>query len=340
VSSAQSSPVHRSRVGVVAIGRNEGERLVRCLRSIAALRLPAVVYVDSGSSDASVSVARAHGALVVELDPARPFSAARARNEGFRRLREALGDVELVQFVDGDCELQADWIDKGCEILGRDVRVAAVVGRRRERAPGASIYNRLADLEWDTPVGEAASFGGDVLIRASVFEEVGGYRESLIAGEDPDFSLRIRGRGWRIVRLGAEMTLHDANLHRLSEFWRRQVRTGHAYAELLSLHGGGGDPRSLRAVRSALVWGGLVPAVGLLAAWPTNGASLVLALAALALLAVRIALAQRRRGRPPGLAALYAVGCVFGKLAELSGAATFALNRWIRGTATGLIEYK
>jgi hypothetical protein len=330
----------RRSVGLVAIGRNEGERLVRCLRSIASLQLPAVVYVDSGSSDGSASVARAHGARVVELDPTRPFSAARARNEGFRRLREELPDVSLVQFVDGDCELQAGWIDTGCEILRRDASVAAVVGRRREREPGASVYNRLADLEWDTPVGDAVSFGGDVLIRASVFEEVGGYRESLIAGEDPDFSLRIRSRGWRIVRLDAEMTLHDANLRRLSEFWRRQVRTGHAYAELLSLHGAAGDPRSLRAVRSAAFWGGLVPAAGLLGAWPTRGASLAFALAALALLAARIALTQRRRGRPPAHAALYALGCVLGKVAELRGAATFAVNRWIRGTATGLIEYK
>ena len=66
-------------VAVVAIGRNEGERLRACLHSVldvAAL----VVYVDSGSSDGSAQRARAHCAEVVELDPARPFSAARARN--------------------------------------------------------------------------------------------------------------------------------------------------------------------------------------------------------------------------------------------------------------------
>ena len=56
-----------STIGVVVIGRNEGERLRRCLESLGP-HLAATVYVDSGSADGSVALARSLGAETVELD--------------------------------------------------------------------------------------------------------------------------------------------------------------------------------------------------------------------------------------------------------------------------------
>ncbi|HLL88750.1 MAG TPA: hypothetical protein VK324_05565, partial [Tepidisphaeraceae bacterium] len=67
-------------LGIIAIGRNEGERLRLCLRSVVGRGMP-VVYVDSKSTDGSPDLARSLGAEVVELDMSIPFSAARARNE-------------------------------------------------------------------------------------------------------------------------------------------------------------------------------------------------------------------------------------------------------------------
>src|SRR4051812_49502751 len=65
----------RADVGVVAIGRNEGERLGRCLRSVVG-RVAAAVYVDSNSTDDSVGLARALGADVGRLDVSPPLPAA------------------------------------------------------------------------------------------------------------------------------------------------------------------------------------------------------------------------------------------------------------------------
>ena len=56
------------------------------------------------------------------------------------------------------------------------------------------------------------AFGGIVMLRAKAVEEVGGYREDLIAGEEPELSVRLRRTGWRIWRLDAEMTMHDAGM--------------------------------------------------------------------------------------------------------------------------------
>ena len=96
-------------VGVVVIGRNEGPRLERCLASLIGAAQK-IVYVDSGSTDGSVQMARRLGVEVVELDMTMPFTAARARNEGFARLQHVLPSMRHVQFVDGDCEVVAELV--------------------------------------------------------------------------------------------------------------------------------------------------------------------------------------------------------------------------------------
>jgi glycosyltransferase involved in cell wall biosynthesis len=322
--------------GVVVIGRNEGERLRRCLDSIAP-GMP-VVYVDSGSTDGSVDAARARGARVVDLDVSRPFTAARGRNAGFEALRAAHPEIPFVQFVDGDCEVAAGWLETAERFLAVHPDVAVVFGRRRERHPDASPWNRCADVEWDGTPGEADACGGDAMLRAAVLVAVGGYDATLIAGEEPELCQRIRRQGARVVRLADEMTLHDAALLRFGQWWRRQARSGHAYAETTWRHRNEPDPQRVRRLRSILFWAGALPAVALLLAFPTRGASLLL-LAAWAW-PWRGLYRSTRRLRSASDARLYATACLFGKFAELQGIATFVWNRGVRRRATGLIEYK
>lgn len=325
-------------LGVVVIGRNEGERLVRCLDSIARDAAMSVVYVDSGSSDDSVAAARARGAHVVELDAAQPFTAARGRNAGFAALHAAQPDLAFVQFVDGDCELAAGWLGVATRFLVAHPDVAVVFGRRRERHPDASPWNRCADVEWDGVPGETDACGGDAMLRASALEAVGGYDPTLIAGEEPELCHRIRRAGSRVVRLDAEMTLHDAALLRFGQWWRRQARSGHAYAETTWRHRGQPDAHRARRLRSVLFWAALLPSVALLLAIPTHAASLLL-LAAWAW-PWRGLYRATRRLRPASDACLYATACLLGKFAELQGIATFAWNHGVRRRATRLIEYK
>jgi cellulose synthase/poly-beta-1,6-N-acetylglucosamine synthase-like glycosyltransferase len=194
-------------------------------------------------------------------------------------------------------------------------------------------------MEWNTALGEASAFGGDVMIRASALLEVGGYDEGLVAGEDPDLSFRIRRAGHRIVRLDEEMTVHDADMHRFSEFWRRQVRGGHAYAELLQLHGSLADRAHFRPVLSIIAWGGLLPALVLVSARHAPGLGLGL-LALYPLLWLRIFRGKRREGNPGRHAALYASSCIAGKFASLQGVMLFVWTRFLRRKQSTLIEYK
>jgi GT2 family glycosyltransferase len=327
--------IARCDVGVVVIGRNEGARLDTCLRSVVCAGVPKIVYVDSGSTDGSIACAKGHGAHVVELDTRVAFTAARARNAGLRCLLDCAPALQYVQFVDGDCELVQDWISVARTFLKDQSEVGVVCGRRRERFPRASIYNTLCDIEWSTPVGEASACGGDVLMRLDAMKAVEGFREDMIAGEEPELCVRIRSAGWRIWRLDAEMTLHDAAMTRFGQWWSRTKRAGFAFAHGAFLHGAPPIRHWVREVRSACVWGGVIPIVALLAAFVSPPAG------ALVLLVYPLQFARLTwRGETPlGTRWKHAGFLILGKFPEFIGVMRFWCFR-LAGHHSRLIEYK
>jgi len=332
-------------VGLVAIGRNEGERLRRCLESVLK-QCGQVVYVDSGSHDGSAPMARALGVEVVELDLSIPFTAARARNEGLRRLRELHPGAEFVQFVDGDCELMAGWIAAGLAPLRERSELAVVCVRVRERDRDATIYNRLCDLEWNTPIGEAKSCGGIAMMRISAFERVGGFDPGIVAGEEPELCARLRSQGYKVLRIDANMALHDAAMTRMIQWWRRTVRTGYGIGDSF-LRPASAQWVDTQHVRSLLVWAVTFPALVVLGiAFAAQRRSIVgmlmVAAGAAGLLLVqmaRIAFKRKSRGDDTRDAALYAAGCMAAKAPQLVGVLRF-LGERLRRQRPRLIEYK
>ena len=121
------------------------------------------------------------------------------------------------------------------------------------------MYNWLCDLEWNQPIGEVDAFGGDVLISVRAFKSVGGYRDDVIAAEDNELSVRLRAAGWRIRRLEAEMTTHDAAILRFSQWWRRVIRSGYGFALGVHLHGKKPERHFVWESRRAWLWGLLLP---------------------------------------------------------------------------------
>jgi cellulose synthase/poly-beta-1,6-N-acetylglucosamine synthase-like glycosyltransferase len=327
-------------IGVVAIGRNEGERLVRCLKSLIA-QLPQgvpIVYVDSGSTDGSRTMAESLGVQVISLDMSIPFTMARGRNTGFNYLTTHFG-VEYVQFIDGDCELLEGWIARATETLDSNKKLAIVCGRRRERFPDASPYNRLADMEWNTPVGEAKACGGDVLARVEAIREVNGYNDSLICGEEPEMCIRLRERGWKIQRIDADMTIHDAAMLKFSQWWKRSIRGGWAIAEGVAMHGAPPEQYMVREHHSGWLWGLIVPLLAFGLTWYTSGLSLLLLLGYPVLMSKVYRYRHQNYDDLPAHARLYALLCVLSKLPQAIGQLKYWLNRW-RGKQATLIEYK
>lgn len=325
-----------SRVGIVVIGRNEGVRLEECLRSLGAHRAY-TVYVDSASSDASPERAVEYGVAVLRLVPEEGLSAARARQAGFVHLMSRWPQLEQVFFVDGDCVVEPGFVERAGAVLAAQPDVAAVCGRRRERAPEASVYDRLCDLEWDTPVGEAAACGGDALYRVRALWEVRGFDPSLIAGEEPELGHRLRIAGWRILRIDAPMTVHEAAIGSLRAWLRRARRSGYAYACVSQRHRWTGPLGWPRATAGILAWGLLLPlAVGLGAVatpWAGAGASLYL------LHALRVYRHERSRGRSGWHAGLQASFLTLAKPCQAAGAIGFFVDLLARRRARP-IEYK
>ena len=332
--------MNRPLLSVVVIGRNEGDRLVRCLQSIVSARMmpenTELIYIDSGSTDGSPERAVALGARVIVLGAGR-LSAARARNAGWRST-----EARFILFLDGDTILDPDFVHRGMKEFG-DPQVAVVWGHRRELCPGASAYNRIVDLDWIARPGLSDFCGGDSLMRREALEQTNGFDPDLIAGEEPDLCRRIREKGGQILHIDVPMTGHDIALLRFGQYWRRAVRTGFAYAEVAARYRNTADPLWWKESRGNRLRGSLY----LLTCAATFVASALLhswlPLIALTLcgcgLAVRTALSSRWKGASWPTLLLFGIHSHAQHVPILQGQLLYSWGRW-RGQRRGLIEYK
>jgi hypothetical protein len=228
-----------------------------------------------------------------------------------------------------------------------------VFGRRHERFPERSIYNQLADIEWNMPIrsgtgdNAALSCGGDAMIRADALHAVGGYNPSIPAGEEPELCQRLRHAGYSVVRLDAEMTWHDLAMLRFSQWARRQFRTGYGGLDFSTRFGRRGEDPFRRQIRSARFWalgwplalisgGGLAAHLG----GPVGGGLAIAAVGlALPVQALRIATRNWTRAGGPSTALAYGVLTMVGKFFQVAGQGLYIRDR-LAGRHARLIEYK
>ena len=330
----------RTLVSVVVIGRNEGERLLRCLRSVDAMEIEGwdveVLYVDSGSTDGSVERAAAMGARTLALRPERP-TAALGRNAGWRA---AEGDYVL--FLDGDTVLDPGFVRAALSSM-KDAAIAIVWGHRRELHPERSLYNRVLDFDWIYPPGLTQFCGGDALMRRGVLEQMGGFDEGLIAGEEPELCRRILGAGYRILHIDKPMTGHDLAMTRFGQYWRRATRAGHAFAEVSARFEQTAQPFWTEEVQRnrtralVLVLWALCSVVGSLllrSPWPLLAGG-----ALFAMLVVRTAWKARWKSKDGLGLLLYGLHSHVQQVPIFFGQMQFRANRR-RGVRAGLVEYK
>ena len=322
----QSSP-WKYRLSVVVIGHNEGSRLQKCLTSIMRMQpidgFSEIIYVDSASTDDSVSVALSSNVKVLYATSSKQ-TAALGRNIGWRAAQG-----EIILFLDGDTILDPNFVSNSLSKFV-DSNIAVICGNRRELYPEASIYNRVVDLDWIFPPGDVKYCGGDALIRRSVLEEVGGYDASLLAGEEPEMCWRICSKGYRILRVDALMTHHDVAMKSFSQYWKRAFRSGYGYAEVCSRFADTQDPIFSSAskknkVKASIILVGFV--LWIFFIWHFKSAYIVLAVFPVILLLVfRTAIKARWKSERWGCLLLYAchslfihIPIFFGQLAFLCG---------------------
>ncbi|MBW8743177.1 MAG: glycosyltransferase family 2 protein [Sphingomonas sp.] len=329
-------------IGVVVIGRNEGERLKASLASLRGI--DHIVYVDSGSTDGSQDYARAQGVQVIGLPVPPKFTAARARNAGIEALLKAAPNLTKIQFVDGDCTVEPGWIETASAALNTDSRLGGVFGRRREVAPDRSLYNRICDVEWNVPIGPTLATGGDAMFRVDALKAVSGYDPSLIAGEEPDMCLRMGRQGWRFARIDAPMTRHDAQILRFDQWWRRAKRAGFAAASHVARHGKGSLPGDIGQVKRMIAWGGVLPLlflILLLLGLADHRFALAALLVPLLLVAQWLRLSLGERRNMPNLSLAFKAGGlrVIHQFAAMAGLLSYWAGRML-GRDRGIIEYR
>jgi glycosyltransferase involved in cell wall biosynthesis len=326
-------------LSVVVIGRNEGLRLLRCLESVRNMKDPGgkveMIYVDSSSIDASCEVASQMGARVVSVHPSRP-TAALGRNAGWRA-----STGHFVLFLDGDTILHPAFVSESLQNFEDDT--AIVHGNRREIHPGASMFNRVLDLDWISAVGNVGSCGGDALVRREALEAANGYDENLIAGEEPEMCRRLRGLNWKILHVDRPMTGHDLAMTRWFQYSRRAMRTGYAYAEVSKRFRGSRLPfwefearhnRNRALVQAAIIASALLASVISRTGWPIGAAMLLF-------LALSWRTASMVAWKTPSLLTRF----LYGMHSHLQQIPIYIgqLQYWRdhrKGRARGLIEYK
>ena len=327
-------------VSVVVIGRNEGQRLAACLKSIKEIPQFAdnieLIYVDSNSHDGSPELAESLGAKVLCVQPTRPC-AAFGRNAGWRA-----ATAPMILFLDGDTLLHPNFLQLALDEMANP-EVAVVWGHRRESHPEQSLYNRVLDLDWIYPAGISDFCGGDALMRRSVLEEVGGFSEDLIAGEEPELCQRIRAKGFVILHIDAPMTRHDLAMTQFQAYWKRALRAGHAYADVSQRMKATPFPLWVReckrnaihasvlilllvgAIALSILIGDFLPFLGLILAY--------------AFLSLRSAYKARWRNASAFTLLLYGIHSHFQQIPIACGQLSYWLHRF-RNQQQGLIEYK
>lgn len=308
---------HQRRLGIVVIGRNEGERLRQALQSVrrdASTGVERIVlYVDSGSTDGSLELAISMGVSSHSLDPVQPFSAARARLEGAEQLMKENPDLQFIQFLDGDCVLHGSWLRIAVNYLQQRSEAGIVCGKLEEDAPERSAYNRLNAIRWrGAQIGEVAACGGIFLIRASVYTSAGGFDPRLLTGEEADLCSRVRASGHRVVRLNTPMASHDSNLLTFRDWWRRAVWGGYGDALEYQIRSGDVSPARRRETRSVILWVLVVPLAAIAGIFLSLWRTWLLVVPALCLLGYAAVLARvvwfrRQRGDSYQDAVLYSI---------------------------------
>ena len=220
-------------VSIVVIGRNEEKNLSECFRSILTIDYPSekleVIYVDTGSSDKSMDIARKFNVRVVEEHSEFPTPGL-ARNRG---IREAKNDI--IHFVDGDMTLDKEYLKNAIGILGKN-NIACVIGNVSERRAHSSFFARVLSHPWrsrKTGFINAPGAGGTFL--RTVLTELGGYHHGIRYGEETELGFRILKAGYKIYMIDHEMGTHDYDINSFFDLFKQSIMMGKSFGNVLVL---------------------------------------------------------------------------------------------------------
>jgi glycosyltransferase involved in cell wall biosynthesis len=223
---ADSSNVAAIRVSVIIPTLNEEKMIGKCLESLAESRYPLdgfeVILVDNGSTDHTLEIAQSFSSrLRLTILERRGVNISGLRNFG---AATAKGDV--LAFVDADCSVPANWIEKA--ILHLDSEQAGVIGGDYEIPNDSSWVARVwFEVAFGAKDGEVTFVpSGNMLMKSSTFRQIGGFNETIKTSEDCELCFRAREAGFPVRLIREIAVIHWGTPQTLREFYRKQVWHG------------------------------------------------------------------------------------------------------------------
>jgi glycosyltransferase involved in cell wall biosynthesis len=212
----------RKDIAVVVPTKNSERTIEACLKSIRAqTRSSQIVVVDNFSSDATVEIARTWADIVLQGGPERSAQ----RNRGWHAT-----DSVFILFADSDMVLSPDVLAVCADICCATGKAVIIP----EISVGSGYWANCKALErscyYDDRVVAAARF-----FPRSLLETIGGYDESLYAGEDWDLSIRAEEVGGPAVFAATSIT-HDEGALRPFTLFMKKYYYGTGLVSFLRKH--------------------------------------------------------------------------------------------------------
>ena len=207
------------KVSVVILNWNRKEMLLDCLRSIRELEYPIyeIIVVDNASTDGSVQAVREKYPDVVLIENDKNYGAIGGKNIGLRKALQS--DVEYIYMQDNDIVAAKDALTKLVEVAEADPNVGMVGAMMYDYSEPDTILSAGGTIDWTQNVSRGRGdnqkdvgqfnkiepvdylWGGALLVRKSVLEEVGLFDEDYIGYwfEDSDLSVRVAKAGFKVL---------------------------------------------------------------------------------------------------------------------------------------------
>ena len=189
-----------------------------------------VIIVDGCSTDRTLLIIKdmtSAAGMSVEIfsDKSKGLGAARQMV-----VNSAKGDYII--FVDGDVELQEDFVQKQVDFMEENLKTATAVGKYMFKE------GNLLSTVWNLSCHVVPQLGTDgTIFRLEALRQVGGFDENIRgASEDKDVILRIRKKGWAFSANEKAQFYHNCR-RSFREFWKEQAWVGSGNHYLNHKHG-------------------------------------------------------------------------------------------------------
>ncbi len=243
--------MERIQVSIIVKALNEADRIAACLRSaLAALRGLAgeVILADSGSIDGTIDIAMRYPVRIVQIADPRLARCGVGPQIGYQFAR---GDY--VYLLDGDMELDRDFIRRGLRALGRDPALAGVAGLVEELSDANIHFRGRKQRNREGLAGPVPWLDMGGLYRVRAIKDVGYLsNRNLHAGEEQELGLRLQARGWKLLRLAVPGVRHYGYIDPTFVLQMKRWRSGYLRGPGEMLRASLGKPWWRSVIRSQM----------------------------------------------------------------------------------------